>query len=466
MAVTENLPFHLKGNYAPVPDELTATDLPVTGQIPADLDGRYLRNGANPITGESRHWFFGDGMIHGVRLAGGKAEWYRNRWVRTPFYDEPTKPLIDLENGSDDGAPFPDSANSKANTHVVAHAGRILCLEEGHVPYEIDGELDTVGPHTFGGKLDSAFTAHPKICPRTGEMLGFGYGMAPPYLTYHRVSADGELVQSTDIDLPAPVMMHDFNVTDSRVVFMDLPVVFNLDRAMAGAMPFAFEPDNGARLGVMPRDGDADSIRWIEVEPCYVFHPVNSFDHPTNPNTVVVDVARYPSMWAADANFDEVATLWRWEIDLAAGAGAGSVTETQLDDRPIEFGRVPDARVAQDYRYGYAVSSGDDSGLISGGGSAVVKYDMTSGAATAHEFGSGRKPGEMVFVPSAAEVSGSPTDGAAEDDGYLLGYVYDRAEDRSDLVILPAGDVGGEPLATVHLPRRVPFGFHGSWVPA
>jgi len=456
MAVTDDLPFHLKGNYAPVTEEVTAADLEVTGQIPADLDGRYLRNGANPITGESEHWFFGDGMIHGVRLNDGKAEWYRNRYVRTPFFDEPTKPIIDLENLT-----F-DSADSKANTHVVAHAGRILCLEEGHVPYEIDGELDTVGPHTFGGKLDSAFTANPKICPRTGEMLGFGYGMAPPYLTYHRVSADGELVQSTDIDLPAPVMMHDFNVTDSRVVFMDLPVVFDLDRAMAGTMPFAFEPDNGARLGIMPRDGDADSIRWVDVEPCYVFHPVNSFDHPTDPNRVVIDVARYPSMWAANSNFDEVASLWRWEVDLAAGA----VTETQLDDRPIEFGRVPDTRVAQDYRYGYAVSSGDDSGLTSGGGSAVVKYDMTSGASSAHEFGRGQQPGEMVFVPSAAGPSGASADGGTEDDGFLLGYVYDRAEDRSDLVILSAGDVGAEPLARVHLPRRVPFGFHGSWVPA
>ncbi len=168
----------------------------------------------------------------------------------------------------------------------------------------------------------------------------------------------------------------------------------------------------------------------------------------------MIDVARYPSMWAANSNFDEVASLWRWEVDLAAGA----VTETQLDDRPIEFGRVPDTRVAQDYRYGYAVSSGDDSGLTSGGGSAVVKYDLASGDSAAHEFGHGHQPGEMVFVPS--------TTGTAEDDGYLLGYVYDRAEDRSDLVILSAGDIGSEPLARVHLPRRVPFGFHGSWVPA
>ncbi|MEM9561333.1 MAG: carotenoid oxygenase family protein [Actinomycetota bacterium] len=451
MAVTDKLPFHLRGNYAPIGDEITATELEVTGEIPPELDGRYLRNGANPITGESEHWFFGDGMIHGVRLSDGRAEWYRNRYVRTPFVD----PLA----SADGETPTPDSANSKANTHVVAHAGRILCLEEGHVPYEIDGELDTVGPHTFGGRLDSSFTAHPKICPRTGEMIGFGYGFGPPYLTYHRVSADGELVQSSEIDLPAPVMMHDFNVTDRRVVFMDLPVVFSMDRAMAGTMPFAFEPDNGARLGVMPRDGDNNSVQWIDVEPCYVFHPVNSYDHPSDPDRVIVDVARYPSMWAASPEFDEVAALWRWDIDLTTG----SVAETQLDDRPIEFGRVPDGRVAQDYRYGYAVSSGDDAGLVSGGGSAIVKYDLEAGTSSAHEFGGGRQPGEMVFVPADGV---DADDRGAEDHGYLLGYVYDRAADRSDLVILDAADVAAEPLATVHLPRRVPFGFHGSWVPA
>ena len=461
MVATDSLPFHLKGNFAPVTDEITATDLEVTGTIPAELDGRYLRNGANPITGESEHWFMGDGMIHGVRLRGGKAEWYRNRYVRTPFYDEPTKPLIDLENLT-----F-DSAESKANTHVVGHAGRILCLEEGHVPYEIDGELGTVGPHTFGGKLDAAFTAHPKICPITGEMIGFGYGVMPPYLTYHRVSATGELVQSTEIDIPAPVMMHDFNVTARRVVFMDLPVTFNLDLALAGTMPFAFEPDNGARLGVMPRDGSNADVQWVEVEPCYVFHPVNAYDHPGSSDgghddRVVLDVARYPSMWADNPDFVESASLWRWEIDL----GAGAVTETQLDDRAIEFGRVPDARVAQPYRYGYTVAAGDPEAAITDeddpGRSAVIKYDMVGGGSVAHDFGPGRAPGEMVFVPREGAASGD----AGEDHGYLVGYVYDKAEDRSDLVILAADDLQADPIASVHLPRRVPFGFHGSWVPA
>lgn len=443
MSLTEDLPFHLRGNYAPVTEEVTVTDLVVRGQIPAELDGRYLRNGANPITGESEHWFLGDGMIHGVRLRDGRAEWYRNRWVRTPFYDEPTRPVIDLENLT-----F-SSLDSKANTHVVSHAGRILCLEEGHVPYQLDDDLGTIGPVTFDGRLDGAFTAHPKICPDTGEMLAFGYSLMPPHLTYLRVDAEGTLVQQEPIDLPAPVMMHDFNVTASSVVFMDLPVVFDLDLALQGTMPFQFRPDNGARLGVMPRTGHAADVRWFEVDPCYVFHPVNAFDHEGG---VALDVARYPSMWAGSTDFDEAATLWRWFIDPASGR----VTETQLDDRTIEFGRVADDCVAQPYRFGYAVGdarvSGDPEART------VVKFDMADDSSTAANLGPGRSPGEFVFV--------ARHDGTNEDDGWLMGYVYDRAEDRSDLVILDASDMTAQPVAVVELPRRVPFGFHGSWVPA
>ena len=98
MTVSSTIPFHLRGNYAPVTDEITAENLEVRGSLPSELNGRYFRNGANPITGESAHWFLGDGMIHGVRLRDGKAEWYRNRWVQTPFYEDPAKPVIDLEN--------------------------------------------------------------------------------------------------------------------------------------------------------------------------------------------------------------------------------------------------------------------------------------------------------------------------------------------------------------------------------
>ena len=445
MTVANDAPFHLRGNYAPVFNEVSSDALEVRGSIPVELDGRYLRNGANPITGESAHWFLGDGMVHGVRLREGRAEWYRNRWVRTPFFDDPTKPVIDLDN-----LDF-SSENSKANTHVVHHAGRILCLEEGHVPWEISEELETIGPHSFGGRLDGSFTAHPKICPLTGEMLAFGYGFLPPaYLTFLRVSPMGELVEQQNIEIPAPVMMHDFNITASRVVFMDLPVVFDFETAINGGMPFSFQRDNGARLGVMDREVGATDVQWLDIDPCYVFHPVNSYDVD---GRVIIDVARYPTMWeAGSTEFDAKANLWRWEIDTVAGL----VTETQLDDRPIEFGRIAPDRVGLKYRFGYAVGSKGDSSDPEAG--TIMKYDFDTGNSFAWDFDKGQDPGEFVFVDRPGSTD--------EDDGWLIGYVYDRSEDRSSLLILDAGDPGSEPVAEVVLPQRVPFGFHGSWIEA
>ncbi|MFM7870925.1 MAG: carotenoid oxygenase family protein, partial [Actinomycetota bacterium] len=243
MSLTEAVPAHLQGNGRPTQDELTLTDLTVVGRIPAELDGRYLRNGANPITGMSDHPFFGDGMIHGVRLRDGRAQWYRNRYVQTPFIKDPSIDILDPNVTL-------DMTCSKANTHIVGHAGKILALEEGHFPYVLDGDLNTVGPTDFNGILKGPFTAHPKICPVTGELLAFGYAPLPPYLTYLRVAADGTLAQVEPITVTGPTMMHDFNITENHVIFMDLPAVFNLDLALEGKMPIEWSDTYPARLGV------------------------------------------------------------------------------------------------------------------------------------------------------------------------------------------------------------------------
>jgi carotenoid cleavage dioxygenase-like enzyme len=192
--MSDEKPFHLKGNFAPVTKEVTGTNLEVIGSIPSELNGIYARNSANPVTGHSDHWFMGNGMVHGVRLEGGEAKWYRNRYVDTPLYRKP-----DLERISNTGQV--DRAASAANTHVIQHARKILALEEGSFPYILDRELGTVGVHDFDGRLTGPMTAHPKICPVTGELLMFSYGQLPPYFVFHRVSPDGKLVQSEEIDV-------------------------------------------------------------------------------------------------------------------------------------------------------------------------------------------------------------------------------------------------------------------------
>ena len=449
-ASAAHIPWHLRGNFAPVVDEVTITDLTVEGAIPSGLSGQFVRNGPNPRSGTSGHWFLGDGMLHGLALSDGKAAWYRNRYVKTPKAAGQDIPMMD------ENFVF-DRLGSVANTHVVCHAGRIFCLEEGHFPYEVDSELETIGAHTFGDRLTTAMTAHPKVCPETGEMLFFGYGQLPPYLTYHRVSAGGELLQSTEIPVPGPTMMHDFVTTRNHTIFMDLPVVFDLEMAMRGTMPFRWDDDYGARLGIMPRAGSAADVRWFDVDPCYVFHPMNAHERGSGDDLeIVIDVGRFRSMWRAGSeSFDEYANLHRWEVQLSSGR----VRERQLDDRPAEFARVADDRVGLANRYGYMVTTrpNDGSGVLA---TQLLKYDLPAGACEVHECGPGRRPGEGVFVADPAAARDD------EDAGWLLTYVYDEATDTSDLLVIDATDFTAPPVATVKLPRRIPFGFHGSWIPA
>ncbi|MCW7942646.1 9-cis-epoxycarotenoid dioxygenase [Streptomyces hygroscopicus] len=433
--MSEQTRRRLAGNYAPVTDELTAYDLPVTGRIPAELAGWYLRNGPNPADAASGHWFFGDGMIHGVRLEHGRAVSYRNRWVRTRSFTDGAR-MFDERNHR-------DLAAGPANTHVIRHAGRTLALVETALPYELTCDLDTKGPHDFGGRLHSAMTAHPKTCPVTGELHFFGYGMLDaPHLTYHRADAAGELVISRPVDVPAPTMLHDFNLTAAHVVFMDLPVVFDVELAIAGGtMPYRWDDGYGARLGVLRRDDPYGEVRWFGIDPCYVFHPLNAYDAPDG--TVVVYVMRYPELWRRTGDtvdHRQEAVLWKWTIDPVTG----TVREEQCDDRPGEFPRIDDRLTGLDATHGHVTC-----------GNSLVRYELATGSATAHDFGPGRTPGEAAFAP-ADDVAGGP--------GWLMTYVYDAATDRSDLVVLDAGDLTAAPVATIHLPARVPYGFHGNWL--
>jgi carotenoid cleavage dioxygenase len=443
----DEFPFHLQGNFAPVQDERTETTLEVEGAIPPELSGIYARNGANPPSGHSEHWFLGAGMVHGVRLENGKAAWYRNRYVKTPFLEDPDGQRI-----SEEGVI--DRTRSAANTHVLGHAGKILALEEGSFPYELDRNLETVGCVDYDRRLTTAFSAHPHICPVTGEMLSFGYGQLPPYLTYLRVSPDGKLVQSEEIEVPGPTMMHDFMITEQRALFMDLPVVFDLQAALAGTMPFKWSDDYGARIGIMPRTGTNADVRWFEIEPCYIFHAMNAWDEGEK---VVYDVCRMSEVWreAGEMAGDGTdVTLHRYTFDLATG----NVKEETLDDRPMEFPRIAPQRVGLKNRFGFALAFGDTG---SGGPPEMAghyKFDLAKGTSQLHSAGPGRNPGEPVFVPAA----GADPD---SDEGYVMTFVYDGPSNKSELVIADASNFTAPPIARVKLPTRVPFGFHGSWIP-
>ena len=435
--------WHLQGNWAPVKEELTVSDLEVKGEVPKEINGLYVRNGMNPRSGFSDHWFFGNGMLHGFNFENGKVS-YKNRYVRTPYYEK------DLDIISS----FGDLSASPANTHIIKHADKFLALEEAHLPWEVDENLETKGAYDFNGKLKGAMTAHPRTCPKTGELLFFSYSvMSEPYLTYYRVNPVGKLVQIEPIELPRAVMMHDWNVTENHVVFMDLPIISDMNLAVETGSPFGFKPEFGARLGVMPREGSNSDVRWFDIDPCYVFHPLNSYE---DGNKIILHVCRQQE--AMVGGFQDiyggettVARLWKWTIDLELG----SVKEEQIDDAPCDFPRIDDRRIGFKNDYGYFTTLETDVESLTIGRH-LLKYDLVNGKRLTHDLGENVTGGEALFVPRTANSS--------EDDGWVISLAYEAETDRSKLLIINSQDFESAPVAEIYAPQRVPNGAHGSWV--
>ncbi len=437
---------YLNGNYAPVAEELTATALRVTGAIPHDLNGRYLRNGPNPMASDdpdNHHWFTGDGMVHGIALSNGRAQWYRNRWVRSPD--------MVAALGEDLAGRSLATAN---NTHVVALANRTWALVEGgSPPVELTDELDTLGVNSFFGTLaDGGFSAHPKLDPDTGDLHAMCYSWPAwgDHLQYVHVGADARVRRTVNIPVPGMPMVHDMSLTPNYIVIFDLPVTVNLELAMAGTrFPLTWNDDYQPRVGLLPRQGEARDIIWADVKPCYVFHPLNAYEDAEG--NVVIDLCRYERMFVADRRGpfgDSVATLDRWSINPTTRR----VHEVRIDDRGQEFPRCHPQLATKPYRYGYCVAVQGD------GFPSILKHDLRSGTADVISLGAGRHAGEPYFVPREGATD--------EDDGYLMCFVFDEASSRSEFVIFDARDTAREPLAQVHLPARVPYGFHGAWMPA
>jgi len=448
--VTTAVNPYLDGNFAPIHKEITTDTLKVIGELPDDLSGMFVRNGPNPQWTPigQYHWFDGDGMLHGVRISNGKAT-YRNRYVQTKGWK------IEHEAGKAlwSGILEPSQKNNPdnlykntANTALIWHAGQFLALWEGGAPHVIKvPNLDTIGEYTYNGKLASAFTAHPKVDPVTGEMMFFGYSFVPPYLQYSVVSASGELLRTVPIDLPIAVMMHDFAITENYTIFMDLPLTLSQERARRGESMMMFERDRSSRFGIVPRHGDNSNIRWFESPACYVFHTLNAYEEG---DEVVLIACRMNSTTLGvpqDTHADpqeSIPRLYQWRFNLNTGA----VREEMLDDVPTEFPRVNESFLGRQTRYGYALKMGEG----------LIKYDLSNGKSQTHEFGRGRNGGEGVFVPHP--------NATTEDEGWLVTFVHDTREDTSELVVVNAQDVNAEPVARVLIPQRIPYGFHGAWV--
>jgi 8'-apo-carotenoid 13,14-cleaving dioxygenase len=387
--------------------------------------------------------------VHGLRLRDGRAEWYRNRYVGSAA-------LAEARGEADIPGPNWNDAPRGPNTNVGGFAGTTWAMvEAGGCPVELTYDLDTVGRNDFFGTLPGAFTAHPKVDPDTGELHAMAYAPAQwmDHVQYVVVAPDGKVRRTVDIPL-GMTMLHDMSLTGRYAVVYDQPCTVDIDLVFAGdPFPMRWNPEYGNRLGLLPREGTAEDIIWIDVPLGYVFHPMNAFDTdgPDGDGRVVIDLCRYDRMFDSDVLGpfgDGMARLERWTLDPARR----SVSIDVIDERANEFPRHRGSLTGKPYRYGYCTELSTEDGV----GWPTVKHDLHTGERVAYDHGPGRSAGEPVFVGREGATD--------EDDGWLLTFVHDQGAATTDFVVLDATDLARGPVATVALPQRIPFGFHGNWV--
>lgn len=443
-------PF-LEGPFAPVADERTDRNLQVEGSLPPELDGLYARIGPNPLKVDNPgmyHWFTGDGMVHGVRLSGGQALWYRNRYIGSDTVrDHQQQPHAAGPRRGPSGV---------VNTNVFGHAGSIwAATEAGVLPVELDAELNTRRYGYFNSEVSLPFTAHPHVDPATGSLHAICYD-APKFneLQYVAISATGQVEKTVSIPVRHGPMVHDCAITARHVIVLDLPITFSFPDLLKGHLfPYRWNPRHGARVGLLPRDGSADDLRWFAVDPCAVFHTANAYE--LDDGRVVLDLVVHPRQFehskiGPDLGAAQI-TFERWTMDPARPEAG--VSRHVWSTMGQEFPRYDERLTGRPYRYAYTVGVSDEPDAST----PLIRHDLHTGQVTVRDFGSRCLAGEFVFVPRQG--------GTAEDDGWLMGLVYDGIADRSRLEVLKADDLTGPPQAVVHLDARVPMGFHGNWIP-
>ncbi len=468
----DKLPVHeiagLSGNNAPIHDELVIDELEVEGRLPSDFNGMYVRNGPNPFFQPDwrYHSFDGDGMVHSVRFQNGKAS-YRNRWVRTSALAEEQAAGRTLWTGIREKQRLdrPDEPmKNTSNTDVKYHAGRLMTMwYRSGMPYELDPEtLETVGRADYGGALDR-ISAHSRPDEITGELMWFDYGTQPPYMRYGVIGPDGKSCTNIEVPLPGPRLPHDMAITPHYSILHDFPLLLDDEAWKLGRYKLNFNPDMPTRFAVVPRHGSAADIRWFDAKPCYLLHVVNAWEEG---DEIVMVGTPYRTYEDAHGRIDARRLeqtihhrqrdfwLYEWRFDLRTGHTHERVIDDLLN---TEFPVINSAFQGLPTRFSYHIvfPHGGTGDARFGG---LAKIDHRTGAFVAWSEG----PTSYYNEPGFA-----PRDGAtAEDDGYLVGFAWNALKERSEIHVFDARghEFGRGPIARLVMPRRVPSGFHATYV--
>jgi carotenoid cleavage dioxygenase len=455
----------LMGSYAPILEEEVLENLPVEGKIPADLNGVYLRNGPNPRfePKATHHIFDGDGMVFAAQFDNGRVI-YRNKWVRTDGWLEEDKTqnseywgIMSTVKGRDD-LPIKDTAN----TDVIGHAGKALVSWYlAGTPYIINPiTLETEGKADYTPGPGKGFSSHPKVDEVTGELMFFDYFHQYPHMHYGVVDASGKLTHSVPIELPGSRLPHDMAITEHYSILHDLPVYNDLEAHEAGRHKIIFDASLKTRFGVIPRHGAADSIRWFEFSPCFLYHSINAWEEG---DEVVMIACRYMPVLNADGSIDEKQTardiglnvmdarLWRYRMNIKTG----ETKEQCLNaDYNVEFPGFDSAKTGRYSQWAYLVDH--DPKILRWAGIRKLNTDTGESVSSWTDDYDHCWYSEPWFAPADNQRS--------EDHGYVVAFVWNDKSREQQLQVFDALDLSKGPVARIKLPHRVPAGFHACWM--
>jgi all-trans-8'-apo-beta-carotenal 15,15'-oxygenase len=459
----------------------------IEGEIPADLQGTFFRNGPGllDINGDRiHHPFDGDGMICAIVFSDGRAH-FRNRFVHTEGYlAEQTAGKILHRGVFGTQKPggwlnniFDVKIKNIANTNIIYWGDKLLALWEAAAPYRLDPcTLETIGLDTLDGILQPGepFAAHPRIEKGkngAGDRL-INFSVKPGLsstITIYELDESGKLLHSHAHAIPGFAFLHDMVITPNYCIFFQNPVSFNPLPFVLGmrsaSQCIQFSPDKPTQAILIPRNG-IDEVQILETEPCFVFHHCNAWEEG---DEVFVDSVCYESFPNVgpkgdflEIDFDSLPAgeLWRFKLNLSDK----TVQHQVVEKRCCEFPTLHPNHVGQPYRYLYIGAA--DAPTRNAPLQAILKVDFLTGEQQIWSAAPRGFAGEPVFVPRGLSVSpdtATPDTATAEDDGWLLMLMYDAAKHRSSLVILDARDITKGPVARLHLKNHIPYGLHGSF---
>ena len=456
---------YLQGNYAPIDEErdFDESQLRIEGRVPARLVGAFMRDGAN-VAYQPNHYVYpldGDGMVHAVYFRDGHVQ-YKNRWVQTSHLKTERKfnrtiygsvgKLLAVPQEVIDAGGEANPVRNTANTNVIYHGEKLLAMWEGGFPHLLNNDLSTVGLYDYDGALQSgdALTAHPKVCPDTGQLVSCTQRWDSPNYWVRIFDARGKHLKAIPVAFERKGIIHDLQITENYVIIFYAPAFHSVEKAMKGENPFMWEPQLGTKIIAIPRDGNGDNIVF-ETEAFFSWHSCNGFERD---GKIVIDY-----VWINSIPFTQdqgtgvekqPRRMYRMSLDLASR----QVSNEQFSDVFCEFSRVDERRMGKDYRYGFAASSNRDWGDAHGY-NCTGRYDFETGETLLWEYGPEANAGEPVYV--------ADPDSEREEDGWLMSFVYNPGE-GAFLSVLSAGDIARGPVAKVHIPGRVPNGFHANWM--